>query len=65
MKSMYDLQQLLKRYGIFVYTGNRKSDLLLIDLEIGELFRSHLITKEEYVRAKQILQKELAEEGGK
>lgn len=66
MKTMYDVQQILKRYGIFVYTGNRKSDLLLMDLEIGELFKSQLITKEKFLQIKAIIQRELSkeEEGG-
>jgi len=64
MKNMYDIQQLLKRFGIIIYTGNRVSDLQLIDMEITELFKTQLITKEEYVTIKQIIQREISNHRG-
>lgn len=64
MKNMYDIQQLLKRFGIVIYTGNRVSDLQLMDLEIAELFKMQLITKEEFVTIKQIIQQEISNPRG-
>ncbi|NAP01271.1 DUF910 family protein [Halomonas sp. MG34] len=32
MKTIYDVQQLLKRYGSFVYTGDRLGDLELMEI---------------------------------
>lgn len=59
MKTMYDVQQKLKQFGIFVYTGNRLSDLQLMELELKELFDYALITKDDYVLAKLVIQKEI------
>lgn len=59
MNRMYDVQQLLKRFGIIIYTGKRISDLQLMEIEIKELFKAHLISQEEYIKAKQVLRKEM------
>lgn len=60
MKSFYDVQQLLKRYGTFIYTGDRLGDVQLMDLEIDELYKSKLITNEEFTKGKLVLRKEMA-----
>jgi len=43
MESMYDVRQLLKRYGVFVYTGNRIGDIELMEGEIKDLYHFHMI----------------------
>lgn len=48
MQTMYDIRQILKGFGVFVYTGNRLGDLELIEDEIRDLFKRNLITKEEF-----------------
>lgn len=58
MKSMIDVRNLLKRFGIFIYTKNRVADLELMEFELNELFQTKLITTEEYTKAKLILQTE-------
>lgn len=60
MKTMFDVQQLLKRFGIFIYTGDRLSDLELMDIEMDALNDSTLLTQEDYMVAKLILKKEMA-----
>ncbi|HLR74477.1 MAG TPA: YqgQ family protein [Virgibacillus sp.] len=59
MKTMFDVQQLLKRFGIFIYTGDRLSDLELMGIEIDALHESTLLTHNEYMLAKLILKKEI------
>jgi len=56
---MYDVQQKLKRFGIFVYTGNRLSDLQLMELELKELYSYSLIGEDDYVVAKLVIQREI------
>lgn len=58
MRTMYDLQQLLKRFGIFIYTGYRRSDLDLMETEIRELYTLGLLSVEEFHSAILILRKE-------
>lgn len=62
MKTVYDVQQLLKRYGVFVYTGERKGDLLLLEIELEELWRSKVIQITEFQTAKLIIRQEIAYE---
>lgn len=59
MNNMYDVQQLLKRFGIIIYTGNRVGDLELMKIEARELFENHLITAKDYAKIMVILQKEI------
>ncbi|MDN4074744.1 MULTISPECIES: YqgQ family protein [Fictibacillus] len=47
MKTLYDVQQLLKRFGIFVYTGHRLADLEMMQDEIRTLYDSGLIDQQE------------------
>ena len=43
MKSIYDIQQYLKRFGAIIYIGDRVADLELMESEIHELYRSQLM----------------------
>lgn len=61
MKTVYDVRQLLKRFNIFIYIGNRVADLELMELEMTELYKSELITAQEYQQALLILKKEKRE----
>ncbi|MBH0157649.1 YqgQ family protein [Fictibacillus sp. 5RED26] len=51
MKTMYDVQQLLKRFGTFIYTGNKIADLELIQEEVRELYEQKLIDVNEFKNA--------------
>lgn len=58
MKTLYDVQQLLEKYGIFVHVGKRIWDIELMALELDNINRSHLIDKHDYLVAKIILRRE-------
>ncbi|MGJ9456967.1 YqgQ family protein [Oceanobacillus sp. CF4.6] len=58
MNSIYDIQQLLKRYGTFIYTGDRVGDLNLMEMEIDELYQMKFIKIQEYQMAKLLLLRE-------
>lgn len=51
MKTIYDVQQFLKRFGTIIYTGDRVADLELMEDEIKELHRSELIETKEFQMA--------------
>jgi len=55
MKTLYDVMQLLKRYGTIIYTGNPIADLELMEEEIRELYRLQFISAKEYSTAILIL----------
>ena len=44
MKNLLGIIQLLKRFGIYVYTGNRKDDIELMMSEVKDLYDSGLIS---------------------
>ncbi len=58
MKNVYDIQQLLKRYGSFIYTGDRLGDLELMEMELDELYQMKFVQISEYQNAKMVLKKE-------
>ncbi|MGY3750903.1 YqgQ family protein [Vagococcus acidifermentans] len=58
MKTLYDVQQLLKRFGTFIYVGSRLRDIALMKIELKALYTEGLIQKEEYVSAVRVLTKE-------
>jgi uncharacterized protein YqgQ len=58
MKTFYDVQQILKRFGTFIYTGNRLGDIELMRSEISELFKSGMLDAEEYKLSILILRQE-------
>ncbi|WP_261129458.1 YqgQ family protein [Bacillus sp. Marseille-Q3570] len=58
MKTVLDVQQFLKRFGTFIYTGNRMADLELYHSEIQELYQNGMISNEEYRNAILIIKSE-------
>ena len=49
---------MLKRFGIYVYTGNRKDDIDLVQSEVKDLYDNGLLMKEDYLKAVLILRNE-------
>ena len=58
MKTLYDVQQLLKRFGIYVYVGKRLYDIEVMKIELEKLYENQLITKDDYLKAELILRRE-------
>ena len=58
MKTLYDVQQLLKQFGVVVYLGKRLYDIEMIKIELEALYKSALIDKENYLIAEMILRRE-------
>ena len=58
MKTLYDVQQLLEKYGVFVHIGKRIWDIEVMALELDNINKSGLIDKHDYLIAKLILQRE-------
>lgn len=60
MNDYFSVLQLLKRFGIYVYTGDRKADIEMIQSEVKDLFDNGLLMQEDYLQALLILRKELS-----
>ncbi|WP_216830001.1 YqgQ family protein [Alkalihalobacterium elongatum] len=61
MKTYYDVQQLLKKYGTFIYTKNRHVDALMMEEEIREMYELGMLDKQLFQEAILILKKEQRE----
>ena len=53
--TMHYVHTLLKRFNIFVYTGNLLDDLAIMELELEDLFEWKLITDDEFIHCKRII----------
>lgn len=58
MKTLYDVQQLLKNFGIYIYLGKRLYDIEVMKIELGKLYENGLIEKEDYISAELVLRRE-------
>jgi uncharacterized protein YqgQ len=59
LKTIYDIQQFLKKFGTIIYIGDRVSDLELMESELRELFHSQLIETRDYQNALLLLRHEI------
>lgn len=55
---MYDVQQLLKQFGMFIYVGNRLWDIEVMMTEIRNLYKANLIDSSVFSTAMIVLKKE-------
>ena len=62
MKDLLSIIMLLKRFGVYIYTGNRQDDIGLMQSEVKDLYDSGLLLKEDYLQAVLVLRSELAKE---
>ena len=60
MKDFFGVLQLLKRFGIYVYTGNRNDDIAMVQSEVKDLYDNGLLMQEDYLQAMLILRNEAA-----
>lgn len=58
MRTLYDVQQLLKQFGIIVYLGKRLYDIEMMKIELEALYQNGLIDKDNYLSAEMILRLE-------
>ncbi|WP_017755778.1 YqgQ family protein [Calidifontibacillus oryziterrae] len=65
MRTIYDIRQLLKQFGVFIYIGDRIADLELMEDEIRELYRSQLIDIKDFQMALLLIRQEISREQAK
>ena len=59
MKTIYDIQQYLKKFGTLIYVGDRVADLELMESEVKELYHAQLMDIRDYQMAILLLRQEL------
>lgn len=62
MKTVYDIQQFLKQFGIIIYIGDRLADLELMEMEVRQLYQSQLMEAKDFQMAMLILGREITRE---
>ncbi|MBB5148815.1 MULTISPECIES: YqgQ family protein [Ureibacillus] len=62
MKTILDIRNILKQYGSFIYTGDRLGDLMMMEDEIRELYKSQVIDPKEFQSALLIIRNEIKKE---
>ena len=62
MKTIYDVQQLLKQFGTVVYVGDRLADLELMEMELKELYKAQLVNTKDFQSAIMLLRHEIQKE---
>lgn len=58
MKTLYDVQQYLKSFGIIIYMGKRLYDIEMMKIELERIYDAGLIEKLNYLEAESILRRE-------
>ena len=61
-RTLYDVQQLLKEFNVYVYVGKRLYDIELIAIELDHLYQAGVVDNANYMKAKIVLRKEHREE---
>ena len=57
-RTLYDVQQLLKRYGTYVHVGKRMWDIELMFIEVKRLYEGGMIDKKTFIDAQLVLKAE-------
>ncbi len=60
IKEVYEVIDILKQFGIFVYTGHRYSDYILIQMELEELYKSGVIPQRTYLESMVVMNRNIA-----
>ena len=55
METLYDVQQLLKKFGYIIYFKDEEDQLEMMEQEIKAMYQSMLIDKETFLQARLII----------
>lgn len=58
MKTFYDVLQLLKQFGTYIYVGSRIGDLAMAALELDRMYQAGVIEQKTYLAAKLVIARE-------
>lgn len=56
--TLYDVQQVLKQFGIFIHVGQRLWDIELMAIELDRLYHEGVIDQAIFITSKIVLQHE-------
>ncbi|MBI5975651.1 YqgQ family protein [Staphylococcus canis] len=55
LKTLYDVLQLLKKYGFIIYFDKEEDRLVMIENEIENLYHHQLINRDDYIQSKRLI----------
>ncbi|MGV3244034.1 YqgQ family protein [Staphylococcus sp. 11261D007BR] len=55
LNTFYDVLQLLKKYGYIIYLDKEEDRLVMIETEIENLYQHELLTRDQYVQSKLLI----------
>ena len=58
------VRELLKRFSVIVYTGNSLDEIVMMDMELTDLFEGRVIEEDEFRELKLVLRRAYREAGG-
>ena len=58
MKTLYDVQQFLKNFGIIIYMGKRLYDIEMMKIELERIYDAGLMDKLDYLEVEAVLRRE-------
>ena len=58
MKTLYDVQQFLKNFGIIIYMGKRLYDIEMMKIELERIYDAGLMDMLDYLEAEAVLRGE-------
>ncbi|ARF12716.1 YqgQ family protein [Sporosarcina ureae] len=58
MNEFYDVMKLLKRFGVIIYTGDKRQDSMVMESEVKELYDHQFIDQQTYIQALLVLRRE-------
>lgn len=58
MKTLYDVQQFFKNFGIIIYMGKRLYDIEMMKIELERIYDAGLMDKLDYLEAEAVLRRE-------
>ncbi|MBA1435045.1 DUF910 family protein [Lactobacillus bombi] len=58
MRTLYDVQQVLKKFGIYVHLGKRIWDIELMAIELDRLYHEQVIDQATFITCKLVLDHE-------
>lgn len=63
-ESLMKIRELLKQWSIIVYTGNPLDDIVLMEIELEDLYQEKGLDQTEYVNMRMTLRRAYKELGG-
>ena len=63
-EGLMKVRELLKRFNILIYTGSQLDDIVMMEIELDDLYEAKQVDEKEFVSLKMVLRRAYREAGG-